>query len=224
MSRGANRFVLWMVGLALTITLGAVIWDTTILPKYREVQATRMGHGDYHLQATNGQAFTQDTLKGAPTAVFFGFTHCPEVCPTTMGDMATWKEDIAGADDLRVYFITVDPARDTLGELKDYVSWVPEVYGVSGSQEEIDKAIKAYNVYAKKIVYDNGDYTMDHSAYVMLFDDQGQYVDSIIYGEPLDVSEARIRNLLDGNPLGRNALPKDLLGILCLEALDIFGA
>ncbi|WP_339109950.1 SCO family protein [Thioclava sp. GXIMD4216] len=225
MFRSGERFALFMTGLALVMTLGMVVYDKVVLPKYRAAQAAVMGQGEYVLQATDGQDFTYDSLKGSPSAVFFGFTHCPEVCPTTMGDLATWKEDIPGATDLRVYFVTVDPARDRLDQLRDYVSWIPGVIGVTGTQAEIDKAIKAYNVYAKKVVFDDGSYTMDHSAFVMLFDENGRYVDSVVYGEPLEVAEARIKNLVDGNPLGRGSvLPNDLLGILCLEAVKIFGA
>ena len=156
------------------------------------------GRGDYTLSATDGTAFTEDTLRGSPSAVFFGYTHCPDVCPTTLGDVATWEEELsAEGKSLRVYFVTVDPERDTAEFLKDYVSWVPEVRGVTGSRVEIDKAIKAFRIYAQKGPVDaDGDYFMDHSALILLFDAEGRMFEPIGYQEDHDRVMAKLRRLL----------------------------
>jgi protein SCO1/2 len=188
--------LLWAVALVAL----AVLWHWVAAPHIGRDLADNFGHGDYHLVATDGSDFTEDTLTGTPSAVFFGFTHCPEVCPTTLGDVAAWQEALAAEDDrpLRVFFVTVDPERDTPGVLGDYVSWVPGVTGVTGSREEIDKAIAAFRVYAKKVPLDGEDYTMDHSAVVMLFDEDGRFFEPIAYQEGSDRALEKLRRLMHG--------------------------
>lgn len=190
------RIVLW--GLVL-LALTAVGWWKIGQPMLGDSLADTLGHGDYRLMGTDGQPFTEDTLKGGPTAVYFGFTHCPEVCPTTLADITVWQEELgAAADDLRIYFITVDPERDTLEMMGDYVGWVPNAVGVSGPRAEIDKAIRAFKIYARQVPIgdDPEDYTMDHSAYVMLFDENGRFTDPIVYQEDFDSALAKLRRLL----------------------------
>lgn len=168
-------------------------------PMLNRTLADDLGRGDYHLVTTSGTPFTQDTLKGEPSAVFFGFTHCPEVCPTTLGDIATWQEDLASTgQQIRVFFITVDPERDQIDQLRDYTSWVPDVQGVSGDPAEVEKAIQAFRIYARKVALDGGDYTMDHSASVLLFDAKGRFFEPIGYQEDYDRAVGKIRRLLNG--------------------------
>lgn len=172
-----------MGGLAL-LALATLLWALVIEPRLNRSIADTLGEGDYHLRATDGTEFTQASLRGAPSAVFFGFTHCPEVCPTTLGEIAGWQEELAAdGKQLRVFFVTVDPERDTTDMLGDYVSWVPGVVGVSGSPDEVAKAIKAFRIFASKVPLDDGGYTMDHSASLLLFDAKGRFVEPIGYGE-----------------------------------------
>lgn len=159
--------------------------------------ASVLGKGDYTLQTTDGQPFTQATLTGKPSAIFFGYTHCPDVCPTTLGDIAGWEEQLGDeAKDLRFFFMTVDPERDTADVLKDYVGFVPGVVGVTGSPEEVQKATKAFRVYARKGAADGDAYTVDHSSAVMLFDKNGQYAGIIGYQEGDERALAALRRLL----------------------------
>jgi len=182
-------------GLAL-LALLLVLWSFVIAPKLNASVADTLGRGDYALETTGGGTFTQKTLRGEPSAVFFGFTHCPEVCPTTLGDVAGWQEVLAEeGHELRVFFVTVDPERDTVEMLGDYVGWVPGVTGVSGSQEEIDKAIRAFRIYARKVPIEGGGYTMDHSAYVLLFDSKGRLTQPISYGSAPEEALEKIRAL-----------------------------
>ncbi|NIZ12987.1 SCO family protein [Phaeobacter sp. HF9A] len=157
--------------------------------------ANSIGPGDYHLTTTSGAPFTEDTLKGSPSAVFFGFTHCPEVCPTTLGDIATFQDELGPDAQLRVFFVTVDPERDKLEQLRDYVTWAPGVEGVSGSREEIDKAIRAFRIFARKVPLKDGGYTMDHSANILLFDRKGRFFEPIGYQEATDRVLEKIRRL-----------------------------
>ena len=177
----------------------ALVWFAWISPALKDPGAIALGQGDYSLQTIDGAPFTEATLEGRPSAVFFGFTHCPEVCPTTLADIALWQDELgAAANDLQFYFVTVDPERDTAEVLGDYVGWVPNVTGVTGSVEEVAKAQTAFRVYSRKIPLSDGEYTMDHSAYVMLFDADGEFVDPIMYQEELDQALAKLNRLLAG--------------------------
>jgi protein SCO1 len=159
--------------------------------------AADFGEGDYHLTTTEGAPFTQATLSGTASVVFFGFTHCPDVCPTTLGEISVWQEELgADADKLRVFFVTVDPERDTAELLQDYVGWLPNTQGVVGSRAEIDKAIAAFRIYARKVPLSDGSYTMDHSAYVLLFDAKGRFFEPIGYQEDPVRAMAKLRRLL----------------------------
>ncbi len=190
--RQVLTIALWTLALA---ALAAVAWLRLIAPLMERGMAETIGPGDYRLATTSGEAFTAETLKGSPSAVFFGFTHCPEVCPTTLGDIAAFQEALGEDDRLRVYFVTVDPERDSVEQLRDYVSWAPGVAGVSGPREEIDKAIQAFRIYARRVPLDEGGYTMDHSANILLFDRRGRFFEPIGYQEPLERAVAKIRRL-----------------------------
>lgn len=195
----SSRVMVLRIGLVVAAVAAALAfgWFRIVAP-YEEATQADLGRGDYRLSATDGTDFTEASLSGAPTALFFGFTHCPEVCPTTMGDIATWKETLgARADDLKVYFVTVDPERDTAEVLGDYVGWVEGVVGVTGSRAEIDKAIRSFRVYAARVPLKDGGYTMDHSAYVMLFDRQGRFAEPIRYQEEFGSAVAKLERLLD---------------------------
>lgn len=185
---------LWVVAL---IALGLFVWARFAQPGYQNAMADVIGPGDYELVITSGESFTQDSLKGRPSAVFFGFTHCPDVCPTSLGDIATWQEELGADNQIRVFFITVDPERDTVENLKDYVGWVPDAVGVSGSPEEVEKAVKAFKIYARKVPQDDG-YTMDHSSNVLLFDANGRFFEPVGYQESFDRAVAKIRRMQRG--------------------------
>jgi protein SCO1 len=141
-------------------------------------QAVAAIGGPLDLEDQNGAPFTDAQMKGHPFLVFFGFTHCPDICPTTLFDMSQMMKTL-GPDANRVgaLFITVDPERDTPKVLKDYLSnFDPRLRGLTGSQAQIEAAIKEYRVYAKKVPLENGDYTMDHTAIVYLMDKDGRFV------------------------------------------------
>jgi protein SCO1 len=147
-------------------------------------QAIAAVGGPFRLEDQNGKAVTEADMKGKPFLVFFGFTHCPDVCPTTLFDMSQLMKQLGpDADRTGALFITVDPERDTPQVMKDYLSnFDPHVRGLTGDRASIDAAIKAYRVYAKKVPLENGDYTMDHTALVYLMDKSGHFV------APFDVS------------------------------------
>jgi protein SCO1/2 len=192
----ALRLILWAAVVAAA--LGAA-WIFLIAPRLHGDVRDNLGRGDYVLEATDGTEITEASLKGHPTGVFFGFTHCPDVCPTTLGDIGVWMDELGpGARDLRFWFVTVDPERDSVDMLRDYVSWTPGVVGAGGSRAEVDKAIKAFKVFASKVPLSNGDYTMDHSAYVMLFDRDGRFDGVVSYQEAPESVVPKLRALVAG--------------------------
>ena len=134
--------------------------------------------GPFKLTDQNGKAITERDLKGRPSLVFFGFTHCPEVCPTALFDISEILSKLGpDANKVNAVFITVDPERDTPAVLKDYLaSFNPRLIGVGGDAEQLAAVAKAYRVYYKKVPTKDGDYTMDHTAIVYLMDKNGQFV------------------------------------------------
>ena len=134
--------------------------------------------GPFRLIDQNGNPITDADIKGRPFLVFFGYTHCPDVCPTTLFDVSEVMRALGkDADRAGALFITVDPERDTPAVMKDYLSsFDPHLRGATGDRAAIDSAENAYRVYAKKVPTENGDYTMDHTALVYLMDKQGRFV------------------------------------------------
>ena len=163
----------------------------------RSAQAAGLGHGDYQLQTVAGEPFTRASFDGHPSVLFFGFTHCPEVCPTSLAEIASWYETLGDeAKDLNAYFVTIDPERDSADVLRDYVAWTGKVTGVTGTPQEIEKAINAWAIFAEKVPLDGGDYTMDHTASVFLLDDKGEFSGTIAYREDNATALGKLRNLL----------------------------
>jgi len=134
--------------------------------------------GPFQLVDQNAKPITEQDLKGHPFLVFFGFTHCPDVCPTTLFEVSEIFRALGPeAKDVRALFITVDPERDTPAVLKDYLSsFDPRIIGVTGDGTAVAAAEKAYRVYAKKVPIDGGGYTMDHTAIVYLMNKDGRFV------------------------------------------------
>jgi protein SCO1/2 len=153
--------------------------------------------GPFRLTSHEGKAFTDEDLKGKPFAVFFGFTHCPEVCPTTLYDLTQDLEALGkDADRLRVAFITVDPAQDTPELMKTYLgSFDPRIVGLTGTEEEIAAVAKAYKVYYRKVPTESG-YTMDHTATILLMDSRGEFYGTSNFQESQEVRREKLRKLV----------------------------
>jgi protein SCO1/2 len=161
-------------------------------------QAVASVGGPFHLEDQNGQPFTDADMKGHPYLVFFGFTHCPDICPTTLFEMSQVLKALGpDADRTGALFITVDPERDTPQAIKDYLSnFDPHLRGLTGDKASVDAAIKAYRVYAKKVPLEKGDYTMDHTAIVYLMDKDGRFVAPFDTKRPPEAEAAELRRYL----------------------------
>lgn len=190
------RTVLWtLVAVAALGATGLYVYTTMTRP----AQAVALGQGDYELVTATGEAFNRDSLKGSPSMLFFGFTHCPEVCPTSLAEMTVWYETLGDeADGLNAFFVTVDPERDTAEIIGDYVSWTGRATGVTGTLEEVAKAARSWGVYYEKVPLESGDYTMDHTASVFLVNANGEFEGTIAYRENSDTALAKLRRLLEG--------------------------
>jgi protein SCO1 len=134
--------------------------------------------GPFNLIDQDGKPITDKDFIGKPLIVFFGYTHCPDICPTTLFELSQVLHAMGkDADRINTLFITVDPDRDTPAVMKNYLSsFDPHLRGATGSQQAIEAAEKEYRVYAKKVPAKNGDYSMDHSAVVYLMDKQDRFV------------------------------------------------
>ncbi len=134
--------------------------------------------GPFALTDQDGKPITDQDLKGEPLLVFFGYTHCPDICPTTLFEISEVLRAMGpDADRVHALYITVDPERDTPAVMKDYLSsFDPHLRGATGDRKAIEAAEKAYRVFAQKVPGENGDYSMDHTALVYLMDKQGRFV------------------------------------------------
>jgi protein SCO1/2 len=134
--------------------------------------------GPFALQTADGKTLTDKDLLGHPFLVYFGYTHCPDVCPTDLAQISDVFAKLPGKP-VKALFITVDPERDTAKAMGDYVSsFDPRIIGLSGTPEEVEKAEKSYRVYARKGPVKDGDYAMDHSSVVYLMDRNGRFVEA----------------------------------------------
>ncbi|WP_128290928.1 SCO family protein [Afifella aestuarii] len=159
----------------------------------------RLG-ADFTLVDEQGAPVTEEIFEGHPSAVFFGFTHCPDVCPTTLADMASWREALGDkADDLALVFVTVDPERDTPEVMADYVSaFDAGIRGITGEPDKVRAMLDDYHVFYRKVETEGGDYTMDHTASVFLLDGDGRLAGTINFNEDRDAALAKLNRLLDG--------------------------
>jgi protein SCO1 len=162
-------------GTSLVLGLLLMLWA---LGGVRGVTAPAAIGGPFQLTDQAGESVTEKTLQGRPTLVFFGFTHCPDVCPTSLFEISEVLRAMGkDADRVNAYFISVDPERDSTAAMKDYLSsFDPHLKGLTGAPDAVAKVVTEYRVYAKKVPLKDGDYTMDHTALVYLMDRDGKFV------------------------------------------------
>lgn len=154
----------------------------------------------FKLSSTKGGEVDSASLKGAPYGMFFGFTHCPEVCPTTLNDMSVALKELGEpAKNFRLFFITVDPDRDTPEVMKDYISnFDPRIVGLIPTDNELQKVAHDFHIYYKKVATSDGSYTMDHTATLFLFGADGKLKSTLGYDEDKAEQMAKLKNLLAG--------------------------
>ena len=153
--------------------------------------------GPFTLADLDGKPVTEADLKGKPTVLFFGFTRCPEVCPTTLSTLSAAMDTMGkDADRLNVVFVTLDPARDTPETLRDYLTaFDPRIRALVGTPEEVARMADLYHIHYRRIATKDGDYTLDHTASVELFARDGKPVGEIGYNEDGRIALAKLITL-----------------------------
>lgn len=153
----------------------------------------------FRLTDHNDQIVTQDIFIGRGSAVFFGFTHCPDICPTTLNDLAIARESLGKhKDSLQIVFITLDPARDTVAVLKGFIPYFgDQIIGITGPEVDVLALAKAWGIYWNRTETADGDYTLDHTATVFLLNAQGRLTGTIDIAESTDVIAAKLKNLTE---------------------------
>jgi protein SCO1 len=171
-----------IVTLVAIAVLGLVAFMVTNPPG--RPRAALIG-GAFALQGGDGKTISDQTLRGRPFLVYFGYTHCPDVCPTELARISDILTQM-GDKSVPALFITVDPERDTPKIMQDYVSsFNPAIIGLSGSPQAIEAAEKAFRVFARKGQPEaDGDYSMDHSSIVYLMDKNGAFVEAFNVERP----------------------------------------
>lgn len=166
-------------------------------PQSQQLAGVQQIGGPFELTDHNGATITEAALNGSPSILFFGFTHCPEICPTTLSDISGWLDETGDVGkNINSYFITVDPERDSPEVMKDYVTaFSDRITGVTGKPENITQILRNYRVFANKVRLGDGDYTMDHTASVILLDSKGEFVSTISYGEVPNVAVDKLKLL-----------------------------
>jgi protein SCO1/2 len=189
------RIALWA---AVVVAAGIATW--LALGKGTDLASARLGT-NFELMTDEGGKITEKDLEGRPYLIYFGFTHCPEICPTTLAETSAWLERLGDkGGDLRVYFVTVDPERDTQEILESYLSSFDDrIIGITGDLPEIDRLAKSFHIYYRKVPLDDGDYTMDHTASVFLMRPDGTFQGTIAFGEDSDIAYGKIEKLLAGD-------------------------
>ena len=147
-----------------------------------------------------GAEITQAAFQGKPSALFFGFTHCPEVCPTTLYELDGWLDQLGpDGDKVQAYFVTVDPERDTAEMMNTYVGNVSDrIVGITGEPDKVFDMARSFGIYWKRVELEGGDYTLDHTASVILLDSAGDFFGTIAYGENSDTAIAKLKRLAAG--------------------------
>src|SRR4030088_14109 len=160
---------------SLVVGLVLMLWA---LGGLRNVAAPAAIGGPFQLSDQTGQTVTEKNMQGRPTLIIFGFTHCPDICPTSLFEISEVLRVMGeGGCPLNAFFVSVDPERDTTAAIKDYLSsFDPHLRGLTGNPDAVAKVISTFRVYARKVPLKDGDYTMDHTALIYLMDRDGKFV------------------------------------------------
>ena len=191
------RIVLWV--LVAVVAIGATALYL-FRPPARPLGVTGQ---PFELASTQGGSFTQDSLKGTPSLIFFGYTFCPDVCPTTLAETTAWRAALGlTPEQLRIIFVTVDPARDTLDTVKGYVEgFDPSIIGLVGDEAQTDAVKAAFGVVGDKaegFAEDDPYYLVDHTALTFLIGADGAFEGTVAYEEPQETAIAKVKRLVEG--------------------------
>ncbi len=196
------RYTLW----AAVFVLGAFLaYHTTLWTLDRAGGGSSYGiaqiGGPFEAVKADGTKVTDADLKGSPHLVFFGFTHCPDVCPTTLYETSQWIEKLGPEGEmLRAWFVSIDPERDTPEILSQYISpFENHIEGITGSPDQIADIVKKWRVFAQKQDTGDGDYTMNHTASTFLMKSDGSFFGTIAYQENTETALKKLQRLIEAD-------------------------
>ncbi|NDE90465.1 MAG: SCO family protein [Alphaproteobacteria bacterium] len=202
------KLIRWIVWLAVAVLCAALLVGKMLtapvsIPTSVTTGITAPAKRPFTMVTQQGKPFTEKELADKPSILFFGFTSCPAICPGALADMTIWLEKL-GADATKVHavFISLDPERDTVKHIASYLkSYDSRIIGLTGTPEQVAAIAKAYGIYYKKMPpMDDGDYMVDHSASLYLYDTNGQLISTIDTMENRDIAFAKIKKLIDQQP------------------------
>lgn len=177
MSLSRLRLILWLLVGVVALGMVVLIWRQS---EPQRAESTVLGTigGPFTLAGTDGKPYASTRLNGRPAAMFFGFTHCPDVCPTTLARLAKLRRQLGqGEDAFAIVFVSVDPERDTPAEVGNYLQlFDAPVVGLTGTPAQIEQVKKQFGIFSRKVEQPGGGYSVDHTAAVILLDRNGQFV------------------------------------------------
>ena len=191
------RIILWAL---VAVALAAFAFLSfqparTPAPQSQPMVMSSIG-GPFTLVGSDGKAFSSAKLAGKPYAIFFGFTHCPDVCPMTLARMAKLRQELGGNKAFEIIFVTVDPERDGPSEVGKYAElFDTPVIGLTGSPAQIEQVKKQFGIFSKKVPDGSGDYSVDHTSTVLLFDRKGGFVATIAPEEQDSAALAKLKRI-----------------------------
>ncbi len=193
------RLGLWgLVAIVIAGLAAFMLWPRQpAKPAVQADYASAFG-GPFRLTDQNGRTVTEQTLKGKPFAIFFGFTRCAEVCPTTLHTMAQLRKKLGSdGDRMNLVFVSLDPEHDKPADIGQYLTlFDTPIIGLTGTAPELDRIAKAYRIYYKKVPIEGSDYVIDHTATVFLMDRNGGFSGTISYDEDAKVRLEKLARLV----------------------------
>jgi protein SCO1/2 len=198
------RIALWVVVAIALFVIGALavgqysFFGGRLLTAGSELKPGAPLGGPFKLVDEEGAPVTEAIFREKPSVTLFGYTHCPDVCPTGLSEMGKWAEELGpDADKLRFVFVTVDPERDTPETMRDYVTaFSDRIVGISGAPDAVHAMVKDYKIYSRKVPLEGGDYSMDHTASMILQDAKGNFVGTIDTSESHAMGLAKLKHLV----------------------------
>ncbi|MGJ8527022.1 SCO family protein [Maritalea sp.] len=199
MSLSRVRMILW--GLVVAVGIAATLFTVYQQTQPKRSQTVHFG-GDFTLQQASGGEFTQADFSGKPTMLFFGYTFCPDVCPTTLFESTNWRKELGlTGEDIRIVFVSVDPERDTPEQLATYLSsFGDDLIGLTGTPEQVDHVKKTFGIFGERVESEGAsDYLVNHTATLFLLDKTGDLFGTIGFGEAKDSAVAKLKRLMANN-------------------------
>lgn len=197
---GRIRLLLWLI-VPVALAAGIMLrWsgDGAATDGVKTIATGPAVGGPFLLTATDGRKFGSTQLAGKPFAIFFGFTRCPDVCPTTLNRMGRLRKQLgADADKFRIVFVSVDPGHDTPADIGAYLKLFDmPVIGLTGTEAELKPVEQAFSVYVAKVMQPDGDYMIDHTATIFLMDARGGFAGTIAFDEKDNVALEKLKRLI----------------------------